>query len=157
PVFTPDGTVDYYLPGGRWTHFLTGAEIEGGRWVREQHGFMSLPLMVRANSVIPVGSVEDRPDYEYADGVTFHVFALEDGATASASVPTLEGNTAIEISVRRVGDEIDIEVDGASQPWSVLLRGAAGVTSVEGGTAELELNGVRLVPAAPDGALAVRL
>jgi len=157
PVFTPDGTVDYYLPAGRWTHFLTGAEIEGGRWVREQHGFMSLPLMVRANSVIPVGSVEDRPDYEYADGVTFQVFALEDGATASARVPTPDGNTAIEISVRRVGDEIDIEVDCATKPWSVLLRGVAGVTSVEGGTAETELNGVRLVPAGPDGALAVRL
>lgn len=157
PVFTHDGTVDYYLPAGRWTNFLTGAEVEGGRWVREQHGFMSLPLMVRANSVIPVGSVEDQPDYGYADGVTFHVFALEDGATASARVPTLDGRTAIEISVQRVGDEIDIEVDGASRPWSVFLRGVEGVASVEGGTAETELNGVRLIPAEPDGALAARL
>ena len=59
--------------------------------MREQHGFMSLPLMVRANSVIPVGSVEDRPDYEHADG-----------ATVCARVPSLGGKTAIEISVARV-------------------------------------------------------
>ncbi|MCD6286695.1 MAG: hypothetical protein J7M39_12360 [Anaerolineae bacterium] len=125
--------------------------------VREQQGFMSLPLMVRANSVIPVESVEDRPDYEYADGVTFHVFALEDGATASARVPALDGSPSTEISVARVCDAIGIKVDGATKPWSVVLRGVEGVALVEGGTAETETNGVRLNPAAPDGALAARL
>ena len=29
------GLVDYYLPAGRWTNFLTGQVVEGGRWVRE--------------------------------------------------------------------------------------------------------------------------
>ena len=52
--------------------------VEGGRWVREAHGYLSLPLMVRPNTVLPVGASEDRPDYEYADGVTFHIFELED-------------------------------------------------------------------------------
>ena len=71
PVFTPDGTVDYYLPAGRWTNFLSGEMVEGGRWLREQHGYLSLPLMVRPNTVLPVGANEDRPDYDYADGVTY--------------------------------------------------------------------------------------
>ena len=35
PVFSYDGMVDYYLPAGRWTNFLTGQVVEGGRWVRE--------------------------------------------------------------------------------------------------------------------------
>ena len=35
PIFSPDGVVDYYLPAGRWTNFLTGQVIEGGRWLRE--------------------------------------------------------------------------------------------------------------------------
>ena len=26
---------DYYLPAGRWTNYLTGQVLEGGRWVRE--------------------------------------------------------------------------------------------------------------------------
>jgi alpha-D-xyloside xylohydrolase len=38
PVFSPHGAVDYYLPAGRWTNFLTGQVVEGGRWVRERHG-----------------------------------------------------------------------------------------------------------------------
>jgi alpha-D-xyloside xylohydrolase len=31
PVFSPDGMVDYYLPAGRWTNFLNGEVVEGGR------------------------------------------------------------------------------------------------------------------------------
>jgi len=38
PVFTEDGTVDYYLPAGRWTNLLTGQVQEG--WRREQHDFL---------------------------------------------------------------------------------------------------------------------
>jgi alpha-D-xyloside xylohydrolase len=30
PVFTPDGTVEVYLPSGRWTNFLSGEVVEGG-------------------------------------------------------------------------------------------------------------------------------
>ena len=47
PIFSEDGIVDYYLPAGRWTNFLTGKAQEGPGWRREQHGFLSLPLMVR--------------------------------------------------------------------------------------------------------------
>ena len=53
--------------------------VEGPRWLRETHDFMSLPLLVRPNSVIPVGSRTDRPDYDYTDGLTLQVYQLEDG------------------------------------------------------------------------------
>ena len=29
PVFAADGVVDYYVPAGRWTHFLTGETVVG--------------------------------------------------------------------------------------------------------------------------------
>jgi alpha-D-xyloside xylohydrolase len=48
PVFSEDGDVSYYLPEGEWTRFLTGETIQGGCWKKERHGFMSLPLLVRA-------------------------------------------------------------------------------------------------------------
>jgi alpha-D-xyloside xylohydrolase len=147
PVFTPDGTVEYYLPAGRWTNFLSGEVVEGGRWLREQHGTLSLPLMVRPNTVLPVGAVDDRPDYEYADGVTFHVFEPPDAASAAARVPAPDGGVAMTIEVRREGDQIGVQVENASELWSVLLRGVEAVRSVEGGTARPESLGVRLVPA----------
>jgi alpha-D-xyloside xylohydrolase len=160
PVFTPDGTVDYYLPAGRWTNFLSGDTVEGGRWLREQHGYLSLPLMVRWNTVLPVGANEDRPDYEYADGVTFHVFELTDAA--SAGVPAPDGSVAMTVEAHREGDRIDVQVQGAPPtagrpPWSVLLRGTKEVTSVAGGMAEQDALGTRLVPGAGVRAVVVQL
>jgi len=126
PVFTADGTVSYYLPPGRWTHFLTGAVVEGGRWQRETHDYLSLPLMVRPNSVIPVGADDARPDYDYADGVTFHVFALDDGATAVATVPDAQGREVLRMEVTRAGDTVTARTTGAQKPWRLLLRGLPG-------------------------------
>ncbi len=81
PVFSPDGEVEFYLPEGTWTHLLTGEEVDGGTWRREQHGFTSLPLYARPGAVIPWGARDDRPDYDYLDGLTFRVFAGGAGST----------------------------------------------------------------------------
>jgi alpha-D-xyloside xylohydrolase len=147
PVFTPAGLVDYYLPAGRWTNVLTGQVIEGGRWLRERHGYASLPLLARPNSVIAFGANEQRPDYDYADGVTLHVFELEDGATASASVPALAGDAAMMIEVTRDGQWIDVRTSGASAGWRVLLRGVEAIQAVDGGTAQADDLGTLVLPA----------
>jgi len=157
PVFSPDGAVDYYLPEGRWTHFLSGEVVEGGRWVRERHGYLSLPLMVRPNAVIPVGANEGRPDYRYAEDVTYHVFALDEGAVATTRVPALDGRIETTVEVRRVGSRIEVSVRGASKPWSVLLRGIEGVGLATGGTAQPDALGTRVVPDAGTRSVTVRL
>lgn len=51
PVFSDD-VVDYYVPAGRWTSLLDGRTVEGPRWVRETHGFLSLPLLVREGTLL---------------------------------------------------------------------------------------------------------
>ncbi|MBO4727443.1 MAG: alpha-xylosidase, partial [Spirochaetaceae bacterium] len=52
PVFSEDGTVEYYLPKGRWVHYIDGREIDctdGGRWLTETYGFTILPLWQRVS------------------------------------------------------------------------------------------------------------
>ena len=142
PIFTSEGLVDYYLPAGRWTNLLSGQVVEGGRWVRETHGYLSLPLMVRPNTVLPMGANEQRPDYDYADGVVLHLFELDDGAVASARVPTVRGEVAMGIQVRRSGQQITVETEGASKAWSILLRGVEAAQSVDGGKAKKDPLGV---------------
>jgi len=146
PVFSPDGVLDYYLPPGRWTNLLSGQAVEGGRWVRERHGFLSLPLMVRPNTVLPLGAVDHRPDYHYPDGVTFHVFELEDGATVETRVPDVRGQIALVLHSRREGAVLRFRAEGDTQNWSVLLRGVESVHQVEGGQALPTAEGVRIVP-----------
>lgn len=48
PVFSPKGEVSYYLPDGQWRNLLTGEVAAGGRWRKETHGYMSLPLWVNS-------------------------------------------------------------------------------------------------------------
>jgi alpha-D-xyloside xylohydrolase len=145
PVFTSDGMVDYYLPAGQWTNLLSGQVVEGGRWVRETHDYLSLPLMVQPNTVLPMGANEQRPDYDYADGVVFHLFELDDGAVASARVPTVSGEVAMSIQVSRSGQQITVETEGASKAWSILLRGVEAAQSVDGGKAKVDPLGVLVI------------
>jgi alpha-D-xyloside xylohydrolase len=157
PVFSPDGLVDYYLPAGRWTHLLTGEVVEGGRWVREQHDYLSLPLLARPNVAIPVGADEQRPDYDYADGVTVHVFELDDGASISARVPAPAGEGVTTFELRREGPNVQIRALGTSKPWHILLRGVEAVASVDGGAAQADSLGTLIMPAEGATVLTVRL
>ncbi|HEU5097526.1 MAG TPA: alpha-xylosidase [Roseiflexaceae bacterium] len=157
PVFTPDGQVDYYLPAGRWTNMLSGQVIEGGRWLRERHGYQSLPLLARPNSLIPFGANDQQPDYDYADGVTLHVFELQDGATATASVPALAGDAALTAEVTRAGQRIDVRTHGTSVAWRVLLRGVGSVRSVDQGTAEADDLGTLVIPTEGSAKLSIHL
>jgi len=83
PVLSADGAVEFYLPAGAWTSLLTGETVTGGTWRRETHGFDSLPLYVRPGAVLPWGARQDRPDYDYHDGLSLRVFP---GGTGTASV-----------------------------------------------------------------------
>ncbi|HHV94751.1 MAG TPA: alpha-xylosidase [Firmicutes bacterium] len=146
PVFDPDGRVSYYLPEGKWTSFLTNRIVEGGRWVKEVHDYFSLPLMVRENSIIPVGAVEDRPDYDYTQGITFHVFELQDGQTTKAEVPNLRGKTAMAISVQRVGRRYSVRAYGEARDWSIILRNVCSLSADSDIRWEREPLGVRITP-----------
>jgi alpha-D-xyloside xylohydrolase len=133
PVFTEDGTVDYYLPAGRWTNLLTGEVQEGPRWRREQHGFLSLPLMVRPGTILPLGAVDDRPDYDYAEGVTFRVYELADGRELTCSVSTPQRAEAVRLSVRRTGQRVTARVSGdISVRWQLQFAGAQTVKAPNG-------------------------
>ena len=154
PVFADDA-VDYYVPAGRWTHFLSGVIVDGPGWRRGTFDFLSLPLLARPNSVIPVGANDTRPDYDFAAGVTFEVFALDDGARAAATVPAADGTPARTIKVSRQGRQISATVEGGAGDWQLRLVGIPDVESVEGGTAEQSGRGILVTPTAGQSALTI--
>lgn len=157
PIFNEEGASSYYLPKGTWTHFLTGEKVEGGVWRDERYDYMSLPLFARENSLISVGAEENRPDYEYADGVSFHLFELRDGASARAEVTDTKGAAKLTATASRTGDEIVFAVEGESSGVRLLLRGIASVASVEGGTYEASQDGIVVVPASVGTQVRIKL
>ncbi|WP_040816285.1 alpha-xylosidase [Nocardia concava] len=138
PVLSTDGTVTYYLPEGLWTRFLTGEKVVGGRWIRETHSAMSIPLLVRQGAVIPVGAVDDRPDYDHAADVTLHAYQLAAGADIRTSIPS--GTDAVEFHTTHSGTEV--RVSGPDGGWRVLLIGAHSAAEIAGGTAEPDEQGL---------------
>ncbi len=123
PVFREDGLVDYYLPQGRWTNFLTDEVVEGGSWRRERVDYLSIPLWAAENSVIPVGARNDRPDYDYAEGVTLHIFNLQDGAQVDVTIPETSGAVRAVFHCKRQGQTLQITREGAPGTWNVVVRG----------------------------------
>jgi alpha-D-xyloside xylohydrolase len=155
PVFTEDGGVDYYLPQGRWTHLLTGA-VEDGGWHRSRHGFLSLPLFVRPGTVFALGATDDRPDYEFADGVTFRVYELADGASAVAEIPDLRGGAGLRCVVKRSAQSYQVTLEGAKVgAWRLQLAGVTKANAPAGVAVTPDALGVVLVPPAGTRSLCV--
>ncbi|MFD4697899.1 alpha-xylosidase [Streptomyces niveus] len=140
PVFSEDGTVEYYLPEGSWTHVLTGERVRGPVWRRETYGFDSLPLFARPGSVVPFGGNTDGAVYDWADGVTLRVHAPVDGADVTTRIPAPDGSTAAVFHTRRDGDVLTVRAEGAAGPWHVQFPGPSAegtLLTAHPGTASL--------------------
>jgi alpha-D-xyloside xylohydrolase len=135
PVLSGSGDMSYYVPEGTWTHFLTGEPVTGPRWHRERHGFLSVPLLARPGAVIPVGAVDDRPAYDYADDITLRAYELADGALVTTSVPAPAGDHARTFVTSRQGRVIRVQAHEAAANWQVLLVGVRDAGGVVGGAA----------------------
>ena len=121
PIFRKDGQVQYYLPEGTWTSLLSGSAAQGGRWQTETHDFMSLPLMVRPGTVLPMGRCDSRPDYDYLDGLELHVYALPEGESRTVAIPDLQGRTAAVFTVT-VRDGKACVVTDSTKPYTVIIH-----------------------------------
>jgi len=104
PIFNSEGIVTFYVPHGKWTGLLNGKIYEGGRYYTETHDYFSLPVLVRASTLLPLGSEDDRPDYDYTKDLTVRIYELENDAEASVDIPTAEGTFAARITaIKREG------------------------------------------------------
>ncbi|HBU81275.1 MAG TPA: alpha-xylosidase [Paenibacillus sp.] len=157
PIFNKEGDVRYYLPEGTWTNYLTGAKVQGGRWISENHDFKTLPMMIKPNSLIAVGAVDNKPDYDFANDVSLHLFELADGNSAQAVVVNQSAEQELVVNVSRNGSVLEVRAEGAGKPWNIVLRGIDRVSGVEGGSQASGANGVVVTAAAGTSSLTIQL
>lgn len=74
-----NGEVKYYLSEGQWYNILTSQVVEGSKWQKEHHEYFTMPLLLRPNSILAVGTCVEKPEYDYGDGVMFYLSMFEDG------------------------------------------------------------------------------
>lgn len=127
PVFNEDGWVEYYLPKGRWFGLIDEKFRDGPGWVREQHDFMSLPVLVREGAVVVMGkglrafeggqATREGPGntkrgavYDYTEDITVMVNSSEDGKM-----------------------EVEVEIPDSSRPGEVAAKVRVQWKAVAGG------------------------
>lgn len=137
PIFNDRSMAEYYLPEGTWTSVLTGEVKQGGRWYREKHGYLSIPLYARENSIVALGSRDDDAVYDYADNVTFRVYTLGDGKTAQTVVYSTENAAEASASATRAGDTVTVRVE-SGKPWRVALIHGGTPSAVTGAAFTME-------------------
>ena len=142
PVFTKEGDVDYYLPAGTWTNLLDNRVVEGGRWLHEVHDFMSLPLMVRENTLLPIGADDQNVEYDYGKDLTLHLFALKD--QARADVVDMYGNPMLTACAKNEGGSVTLTFEGRAQNLSLVLRNVHQVKDLTGAEAQDTPLGLKL-------------
>jgi alpha-D-xyloside xylohydrolase len=157
PVFAAAGDVTYYAPAGRWTSLLTGAVVTGPAWLRENHDFQSLPVLVRPNTALALGSRDDRPDYDYGDGVTLAVYELSVGHTCTVTVPTVSGAVDMTFRVVREAAAITVTRAGSAKAWNLLLAGVTAIGALTGGTVVHTPDGVKVAVDAGQATLRIDL
>ena len=145
PIFNDEGIAQYYLPEGRWTDYFTGEVKQGGRWIKEKHDYLSIPLMVREGSIIAIGACDDDAVYDYADKVIIKAYELQDGISSTAVVYNEYGEIEVNTEIIRNDKVISINVDSLKE-YSVILINVTNVSSITNATLEIIDNNTIITP-----------
>jgi alpha-glucosidase (family GH31 glycosyl hydrolase) len=65
---------DVYLPEGMWYDFWTSRAYDGGRWVSVRVDLETMPIFVKAGSIIPMGPVMQYVTEKALDPITLLVY-----------------------------------------------------------------------------------
>ncbi len=145
PVFNEESEAQFYLPKGTWTDFFTGEEKKGGEWYTENCGYLSIPLYAKENSIVAVGAVDNRPDYDFAQDAELRVYALKD--KAETVVYNEDAEAELSVCAERKDGQIVITAEG-EKAFKVRLVNVKAA-SAQGG--ELTACGQDSVIAVPAG------
>ena len=134
PVFNEEGIAEYYLPKGTWTHYLTGETAQGGVWRREHQDYCSIPLWVRAGSVIPTAPGCERADYSFLDRLEWRVYTGEEPVHGTVY---REGKKVQTISVEMTDNGMTLQASDFEENTFVRLVNCSAAKA-EGGTFETD-------------------
>ena len=126
PVFNDAGDSEYYLPEGAWLDWFTGERVQGGRFRAERGiGFERIPLFIRENTLLALGTRSDSPSYDFTRELTLELCEIADGATATCVVHPPSSGEAVHFTCTRRGARATLRAEG--------LRGAGPSVGVRGG------------------------
>lgn len=130
PIFNEQGIAEYYLPAGRWTNYLTGEEVQGGVWRKEHHGYLSMPLFVRENTLLATATGTASADQPYAEHLCIKAYGLTEQAHTCVCQG---GEKVLELTLIQNGNTVTVHSQ-AQHPYQLQFvnRKIAGISGAEG-------------------------
>ena len=157
PIYQAGATSrEVYLPAGIWFDFWNEQTYHGGQTHTLAAPLERWPLLVRANSILPLGPVMQHTDERPTDPLTIHCYMTEQGqasytlyeddGTSLAHTQGTFAETAITCRARDTDAEVEIEERFASyrpqREWYEIVVHLAGQTRtrrVQAGTGQITL------------------
>ena len=68
------GSVDTWLPEGRWTDIFTGRIYRGGRWVRLYRDINAIPVLAKEGAIVPMYRSADTNDLSLEQPLEIHIW-----------------------------------------------------------------------------------
>ncbi|MBE5940088.1 MAG: alpha-xylosidase [Lachnospiraceae bacterium] len=136
PIFNDKSMAEYYLPEGTWTSLLTGEVKDGGKWYKEEHGYLSIPLYVKEGSIVAMGAKDNDPVYDYADNVTLKIYALKNGKSSQTVVYNTDNEAELTIKAANIGGTYKIN-SSCAKSHKIVLVNAGTPCEVEGAQYEM--------------------
>ncbi len=122
-----------YLPAGTWIDFWTDERVSGGRFVTREAPLDTLPLYVRAGTILPLGPERAFIGDDAPENLTLEVYP---GAEGSARVVWDAAGAATELGLRRAFNGWRLEVAGQREAsWRVRWHTEAGILDADLGRA----------------------
>jgi len=109
PVFNESGEVSVYLPQGEWIDYWTDEEYEGPKTLRYKADLKTLPLFIKANSIIPMGPEMSYVGEKPLDPITLHLYAIK-----NASFTLYDDDETVSFKCKREEDRFILNI-GESQ------------------------------------------
>ena len=133
PVVEKGATVRrVYLPRGTWTDFWTGERLEGGREIERPVDLETIPLYVRAGSILPLGPVKQFTAEKVDEPLLVSIYP---GADASFLLYEDDGASFDY----RKGEWMGIQMAWDDERKKLKMRLAAGSRMVPAGTKAITL------------------
>ena len=108
-----------YLPRGAWHDFWTGERIDGGREISRQVDLETMPIYVRAGSILPLGPVKQHTEEKSDEPLTISIYP---GANASFLLYEDDGKSFNY----RNGEWMGLQMTWNDAPRELTLRLADG-------------------------------
>ena len=85
--------------------------------------------------------MDNRPDYDYAEGLELRLYQLKDGAEAVCKVPSVDGSIVNTITAVRCGNEVTVKLANAAGEMKLNVYNGAEVkeTVIPAGALEVKV------------------